>query len=115
MKLSSFISEHTGEYALIPDLRRRLSPRYRNIVPIYFWSSREGNVRMLEKLRPMPVRLLTAFARRPKVDKRHPGTIYLKVNKELVEYAHASEPLGLPVIAGIPLVSSVFDLAGKPR
>ena len=40
---SSFISEHTADYILIPSLINILRQEFKVVVPIFPWISREGN------------------------------------------------------------------------
>ena len=110
MKHGSFISEHTAEYILVPDLLRRLTPHYQHIIPMFFWSTREGNTIAARTMSDVTVRLLTAFPRRPKITVTHPDRITMKVNQRLLAYSRAGAEMGVPVIAGIPLVSSFRDL-----
>ena len=110
MKHGSFISEHTAEYILVPDLLRRLTPHYPNIIPMFYWSTREGNTIAARSMSDVSVRLLAAFPRRPKVTDIHPDRITMKVNQRLLAYARAGAEVGVPVIAGIPLVSSFRGL-----
>jgi hypothetical protein len=107
--LASFMSEHTAEYALVPDLVRRLSPHFHAIMPMFFWSTREGNAAARKRMSNSRVQLLTAFPRRPKVSKTDENRITMKVNQELLSYARVSVAAGVPVLAGIPLVSSLVS------
>ena len=89
MKHGSFISEHTAEYILVPNLLRRLTPHYQHIIPMFFWSTREGNTIAARTMSDVTVRLLTAFPRRPKIAASHPNRITMKVNQRLLAYARA--------------------------
>jgi hypothetical protein len=108
MLLKSFMSEHTAEYVLVTDLVRRLAPQFTEIIPIFFWSTREGNSTAAQTMSEVTVRVLTAFARRPKIltDDR----VMMKINRELLQYSGRSSNFGIPVVAGIPLVSSLSRL-----
>jgi hypothetical protein len=77
---------------------------------MFFWSTREGNATTRKLMANMPVRLLTAFARRPKISRLREGHVTMKVNQELLTYARVSTSAGIPVFSGIPLVSSLFTL-----
>lgn len=105
MLLSSFISEHTAEYILVPDLVRRLAPDFQEVIPIFFWATREGNSTAAMTMFETSVRILSAFARRPKILAE--DRIMMKINPELVQYSRISADAGIPVLAGIPLVSSL--------
>jgi hypothetical protein len=104
------MSEHTAEYVLVPDLVRRLSPHFRAIIPMFFWSTREGNATARKLMSNISVRLVTAFPRRPKISRSAENQITMKVNQELLSYASVSADAGIPVFAGIPLVASLSTL-----
>lgn len=108
MPQASFVSEHTTEYVLVPDLIRRLSPHFQSIIPMFFWSTREGNTTAARNMSGITVRLLTAFPRRPKISRLSDDRITMKVNQQLIDYARASADVGIAAFAGIPLVSSLF-------
>ncbi|MDY0340549.1 MAG: hypothetical protein RBS17_04990 [Coriobacteriia bacterium] len=68
-----------------------------------------------ESLGASSVRLLTVYARRPKV--RYPGDhqILMRVNLELYAAAKIAEEIGCPVLAGIPLVNDLKNLVVGAR
>jgi len=105
------MSEHTAEYALVPDLIARLGDRFPTITPVYFWATREGGRVGRESVGDRAIRLVAAFARRPKV--LHPGDerILVKINDVLFAAAHAGAEVGIPVLAGVPLVSDLLDFS----
>jgi len=106
--LKSFISEHTAEYVLVPDLVRRLAPDFLEVIPIFFWATREGNSTAAMTMFETSVRILSAFARRPKIWGE--DRIMMKINPELVQYSRVSADAGIPVLAGVPLVSALSQL-----
>jgi hypothetical protein len=110
MKHTSFMSEHTAEYILVPDLVRRLTPHFRCVIPMFFWSTREGNKVAARGMENTTVRLLSVFPRRPKISLAQPDQITVKINEELLAYSRAGREIGVPVIAGVPLVSSFKGL-----
>ena len=107
---TSFMSEHTAEYVLVNDLVCRLTPAFPNLIPIFFWAKREGNRTALESMHDLNCRLVTCFARRPKVEYAAPDHLFMKINSELMQYRQACEPLDIPVLAGLPMVKSLSDL-----
>jgi hypothetical protein len=107
MHVSSFMSEHTAEYVLVNDLVRRLSPTYPNLIPIFFWATREGNRTAIESMQDLNLRLVTCFARRPKVERAQAHHLFMKINPELMQYRQVCAPLGIPVLAGLPMVKSL--------
>jgi hypothetical protein len=108
--LESFISEHSAEYVLVPDIVRRLTGKFARVMPIFLWLSREGNSTALRMMAGKRVRLLTAFPRRPKVLAGSEDRITMKVNRELPRYSAASADAGIAVVVGVPLVSSLSTL-----
>ena len=113
--MTSFISEHTAEYILVPDLVRRLMPEFPDIVPLFFWASREGNTTAQWSMEGVPVRIVTAFPRRPKILPDRSNRILMKLNGQLFNYASESSGRGIPVIAGVPLVTSLPTLRLNAR
>jgi len=111
MKETSFMSEHTAEYALVPDLIDKFSGRFPNITPVYFWGTREGSRVGHESVSGRVSRVVAVFARRPKV--LHPGdkSILVKINDILFAAARAGEEVGIPVLAGVPLVNNLVDFS----
>lgn len=102
------MNEHTAEYVLVPDLIRRLSSTFTRAVPFFFWLSREGQAKARASYTGS-VRLLGAYARRPKVDRLGEETIYIKFNELLFYHASALEQVGIPLLAGAPCVSRLSD------
>ena len=107
----SFISEHTAEYVLVPTLARILSAAFSRVVPVYFWLTREGNTIAQRCMSGQSVRLIAVYPRRPKIEDPGQNHILVKVNAQLFEFARRAAPLGIPVFAGVPLASSLTDLA----
>ncbi|HYP29371.1 MAG TPA: hypothetical protein VE262_21855 [Blastocatellia bacterium] len=105
----SFISEHSAEYVLVPNIVAIMKREFSTVLPLYFLSSREGSsiARLCNPSRN--VRILNMFARRPKIEVPHQPSIEMKLNKSLFEIAQLSTTLGIPTFAGIPLVSSIID------
>lgn len=111
--MTSFFSERTAEYALVPALHEYLQLRYSAVSPIFFWKTREGNSYAEELHENCRVKILAMFARRPKFFGPK-NLVFGKVNSELVAYAKAAMAVGIPTIAGFPAVQSVFDLHHHP-
>lgn len=100
-----FISEHTAEFVIVPDLVHRLRTAYPSVVPIYYWSTREGSRVSLET--SADVRVVALFPRRPKVSTPNQDDVLVKFNASLFDYATNAADVGIPVLAGVPLVSSL--------
>lgn len=108
--MSSFLSEHTAEFYLAPHAAEVFSSYATPAIPIYFWSTREGN-RLAEKsFAGKRLRVVNIFARRPKIGELHEQIIAAKLNRELFVYANEADALGIPTLAGIPLISSLEQL-----
>ena len=110
MDPASFMSEHTAEYVLVNDLVHRLSPAFPDLLPMFFWATREGNRTAIESMQHFNLRLLTCFTRRPKVVRFLNEHILMKINPELKQYYQACTPLGIPVVAGLPMIRSLSSL-----
>jgi hypothetical protein len=113
MKATSFMSERTAGYALVPDLISHMSERFSHVFPVYFWSTREGARVGRESMEHHRVRVVGAYARRPKVI--HPGDdkILVKVNDLLFSAAIEGTAFGIPIFAArrpVFLVSSRIQL-----
>lgn len=107
--MTSFISEHTTEYFLIPQLCDILSKTYNNIVPLYFWQSREGDNISKEIHKNYNLKLLAFFPRRPKLERPSSNKIICTINDSLFEYSNKAIKHGIITIAGIPLISSILE------
>jgi len=108
----SFISEHTAEYIIVPAMTRVLNKVFEQVIPFYFWSTREGSsVATVEG----DIRLLAVFPRRPKVIVPRQDSIMVKFNKILFETAQIFNEFGIPTFAGVPLVSSLDQLCLETR
>jgi hypothetical protein len=111
MKSIGFMSENTAAYALMPNLVGHLSVHHQRIIPLRFSSTREGARTADESMRERGVRVLAAYARRPKVAHAGDETILVKINALLFSSARAGAEFGIPVLAGVPLVSSLLEFS----
>lgn len=108
--MSSFFTERTAEYAILPPLLSYLRQRFGAAVPMYFWATREGNGVAQELHASKRFRVLVVFARRPKaLDGQH---MLGKINQELFQFADRALVHGLPSIAAFPVVRDLFELGG---
>ncbi len=106
--MTSFFSERTAEYSILPVVVSYLQQKFGAAVPMYYWASREGNNIARDVHEGRHVRMLALFARRPKaVTKR---TMSGKLNAELFEFADRAELHGVPTVAGFPVVRDLFEL-----
>lgn len=109
---TSFISEHTAEFALVPEFARIAATRYRRVTPVFFWRTREGTS---AASRPsaraqMGIRVVAVFARRPKVLVSGQDFITMKINSQLLRDAGFWGARGMPTFAGVPRASSLDDM-----
>ena len=109
IKPIGFMSESTAAYALVPNLITQLKSHFGNIFPVYFWSNREGSRVGYESMEGKIVKVLAAYARRPKVIHSGDRTILVKINSLLFKCDRLGETNGIPSIIGVPLVSSLED------
>lgn len=105
---TSFISEHSAEFVLVPNLVEILSATYSSIVPIYFWATREGSRIAASGVEPRMVRLVTVFARRPKVQNPNDEMLLVKINARLVQAGELGRRFGSPVFVGVPLATNLL-------
>jgi hypothetical protein len=105
----SFMCEHTVEFALVPKMIHILTTQFPKVIPIYFWATREGSRISRECTFGGKFRVVAVFPRRPKVLSPGDNRVFVKFNQQLFQSAHGAEEAGIPVLAGIPLVSSLMD------
>jgi len=85
--------------------------RYPRSIPIYFWAGREGSRIAEESMMSHRVRIVAAYARRPKVFNTDQLSILVKINAQLFAGAVKGKEYGIPVLAGVPLVTSLSDFS----
>lgn len=106
----SFFSEHTAEYILMPQFAKMLGQHYENIVPMYFWTSREGGVFSRESMSGKLIKVVALYPRRPKIFSIDGDEIHVTFNEILFARAKEYIELGIGVFAGVPLVSNLSSL-----
>lgn len=106
--MASFFSERTAEYSLVPHLMVELQKKYRLIAPIYFWRTREGNNIAHELHCGTRVKILSLFARRPKVT-NDIHIVHGKINEGLIRYSRIAKEHGIPTIAGFIASNNIFN------
>lgn len=107
---SSFISERSAEYILIPKFHDILSIISNKLTPIYFWTTREGASLSKESFKNKPVYIIAFYARRPKMRSVDSETIEVKFNGELFERSKYLFENGIPTFSGVPLISKLDEL-----
>jgi hypothetical protein len=109
MMATSFLSEHSAEFVLVPQLIRILSDSYEGITPFYFWAGREGSLISKCCDTGESIRMVAVYARRPKISSYNDYEITVKFNAVLSEKAYEFSKVGIPVLAGVPRVTSIMD------
>lgn len=111
MAPTSFISEHTAEYALVRSLVGILSRQFSTIIPVYFWATREGSSIAARGVGQQHVRVIAAYARRPKVVNPDDSIVLMKINTLLLHAGAAGLDVGIPVLAGVPLATGLLQFS----
>lgn len=108
---TSYISEHSAEYYLVPTLKEILQEQYSHVAPLFPWISRELSKlsRLLHKDDQFHV--LVMFPRRPKLGDPKSSEIYVTINFELEAYNEVWKNSSVPVIAGCPLALDIWELS----
>ncbi len=108
--MQSFISEHSAELVLVPAIDRLLSQAGMQVIPIYFWKTREGSYLSQKCDLGKKFSLIAMYARRPKVIEPAQNDIEVKINDTLFQKAYYLKQYDIPTIAGVPLISTIGDL-----
>jgi hypothetical protein len=111
---TSFICEHTAEYILVPKLKEILRKKFDIVTPIYPWASREGSNISKELHKHDKFKVVGLYPRRPKLISAGDPKITVKINEQILLGAQTGTKLGIPVIAGCPLVKNFGDLGNNP-
>lgn len=106
---SSFISEHTAEYILVPRLTRILKEEFEIVVPVFPWLTRECNNFSKHIHQNERFGILGFFPRRPKISDQGP-IVLIKISDELKMGAKTAEMNNIPMIAGCPIARSFWEL-----
>jgi len=109
-KMTSFYSERTAEYTLVPAFQKILNPLGESI-PIYFWKTREGNTISNTLHGDNDVYLIAFFARRPKINPNNRNIIQGKINYQLFEFSKQASKWNVPVFCGLSLTTDIFQLS----
>lgn len=114
-KATSFIGEHTAEFALVPTLKLILQKRYKYVTPIYPWMTREGSNISALIHKDDKFKTVGLYPRRPKIHPQTKNTIFVKLNSEIICGAKFGKENGLPIIAGCPLSQNLWELGQTPE
>lgn len=108
---TSYISEHSAEYYLVPALKKILQEQYSHVAPVFPWISREFSKISRQLHKDDLFHVLVMFPRRPKLNGPDSGEIYVTINWELENFNKVGEEKGVPVIAGCPRAVDIWDLS----
>jgi len=109
------MNEQTATYAIIPVLQKLLQNTYSQVIPINFWSTREGSGKAIESLSGQAVKVLAVYPRRPKTAASSPGCVFIKINQRLYDHSAKLSEVGIPVLAAAPLVEGLHDLNNEAK
>lgn len=111
---SSFFSEHTAEYTLVPKITDILRQKYKVVIPIYPWFTRESSNFSKSLHQTDKFKAIGFYARRPKINiEEH--KILVKINNEFKGGAKEALKFNIPMIAGSPLVRNLWELNNDPN
>lgn len=106
---SSFFSEHTAEYVLIPRLTNILKQQFEVVIPIFPWLTREGSNLSKTIHRNDKFKVIGLYPRRPKINLTD-HRILIKINSEFLAGANEASRINIPMIAGCPLARNLWEL-----
>ncbi|MBN2239008.1 MAG: hypothetical protein JW712_04485 [Dehalococcoidales bacterium] len=110
----SFFSEHTAEFALVPKLTSIFKAKYNYVTPIYPWMMREGNSLSRIIHNEDMISIIGLYPRRIKLNNFKDSNAIIKINREIILGAKTAFDLGIPMIAGCPLVRNFWELGDNP-
>ena len=113
-KATSFIGEHTTELAIVPILKKILHNEFEFVTPIFPWMTREGGTMSKYLHKNDKFKIFGVYPRRPKMTPKDKESIYLKINEQIIIGARSGLSLGIPIIAGCPLVRNFWELGKTP-
>lgn len=114
-KATSFIGEHTVELTIVPILKKILQKKYEFVTPIFPWMTREGSNISKYLHKNEKFKIFGLYPRRPKFTISDKENIYLKISEQIILGAQSGLALGIPIIAGLPLVKNFWELGNNPQ
>ncbi len=113
-KVTSYICEHTAEYALIPALKEILRDNFKFVTPIFPWVTREGGNTSRRLHGNDKFKMLGLYPRRPKLSASNYSQITIKINEEILYAKLSGDQASVPIIAGAPIASNFWELGKNP-
>jgi len=112
-KETSFVGEHTVGLSIAPILKKILHKKYKQVVPIFPWMSREGSNISQHVHATNEFMIVGLYPRRPKISILDQENIYMTINEQIILGAHSGQKLGIPIIAGLPLARDFWELGSS--
>ena len=106
---TSFISEHSAEFVLVPSMKALLAKKFSIVVPIFPWLSREFGNQAKRTHGFSEFYVLALFPRRPKISDE--GDVLVTINSELSAYKEIALKWGITALAGCPNATILRALA----
>lgn len=108
--MSSFYSERTIEYILVPKLCNLIHKYKKNVVPLFFRQLREGTNLSSTLFGNKKFQIIAMFARRGKLSDPN-GHLYIKINYSVIKMFENLNSIGIPVIFGASNAKSLIELS----
>ena len=108
---TSFISEHSAEFSLVPHLKMELEKHFDYVAPIFPWLNRETSKISNQTHINDRFKVLTLFPRRPKLDHNDNRKIFMTINADLSIFKEFASKFNVPVIAGCPPATNFWELS----
>lgn len=108
---TSYISEHSAEYYLVPALKETLEKEFRYVAPVFPWLTRELSKISREVHGADVFGIFVMFPRRPKITLDGSCRVCATINVELERFCEVCAEYGIPVVAGCPVAFNFWGLA----
>lgn len=114
-KPTAVMNEQTAALTVMPIIRQLLMTAFDFVIPINFWSTREGTGKAIAVFEGMSMQVVAVYPRRAKTLDDLPGSIFIKINQKLYDHAVELESKGIPVFAAASTARSLLDLANASQ
>jgi hypothetical protein len=110
--MSSFYSERTIEYILVPKLCDLIHKYKKNVVPLFFRQLREGTNLSSALFGNKKFQIIAMFARRGKLSNSN-DYLHIKINHSVIKMFEKLNSIGIPVIFGSSNARSLIELSNS--
>lgn len=110
---TSFLGEYSVGLSIVPAMKELLHLEYDFVTPIFPWMTREGSKISNQVHQKDRFLIFGIYPRRPKLT-TDSDEIEIKINEQIISGAKGGDKLGIPIIAGCPLVKNFWELSNKP-